>query len=74
MVVANRFRNNDLVLVPEWKIRRRVADICRQFCNVKQLKYDWGRPTSRLEQQLERGCYEAFSFATAKQQRHHPGR
>ena len=35
MVIANRFRNNDLVLVPtNGKFGERVADICRQFCNV----------------------------------------
>ena len=39
-----------------------MADICRQFCNVKQIKYDWGRSFDlyELEQQLERGCYEAL--------------
>jgi len=62
MVIANRFRNNDLVLVPtNGKFGERVADICRQFCNVKQLEYEWGRSFDlyELEQQLERGCYEA---------------
>ena len=63
MVIANRFRNNDLVLVPtNGKFGERVADICRQFCNVKQLEYEWGRSFDlyELEQQLERGCYEAL--------------
>ena len=63
MVIANRFRGNDLVLVPtNGKFGERVADICRQFCNVKQIKYDWGRSFDlyELEQQLERGCYEAL--------------
>ena len=63
MVIANRFRRNDLVLVPtNGKFGERVADICRQFCNVKQIKYDWGRSFDlyELEQQLERGCYEAL--------------
>lgn len=63
MVIANRFRNNDLVLVPtNGKFGERVADICRQFCNVKHLKYEWGRSFDlyALEQQLERGCYEAL--------------
>ena len=63
MVIANRFRNNDLVLVPtNGKFGERVADICRQFCNVKQLQYEWGRSFDlyELEQQLERGCYEAL--------------
>ena len=63
MVIANRFRNNDLVLVPtNGKFGERVADICRQFCNVKQLQYEWGRSFDlyELEQQLDRGCYEAL--------------
>ena len=63
MVIANRFRNNDRVLVPtNGKFGERVADICRQFCNVKQLRYEWGRSFDlyELEQQLERGCYEAL--------------
>ena len=63
MVIANRFRNNDLVLIPtNGKFGERVADICRQFCNVKHLQYEWGRSFDlyELEQQLERGCYEAL--------------
>ena len=63
MVIANRFRSNDLVLVPtNGKFGERVADICRQFCNVKHLNYEWGRSFDlyELEQQLERGCYEAL--------------
>lgn len=63
MVIANRFRSNDLVLVPtNGKFGERVAHICEQFCNVKHLKYEWGRSFDlyELEQQLERGCYEAL--------------
>ena len=63
MVIANRFRRNDLVLVPtNGKFGERVADICRQFCNVKHIKYEWGRAFDlyELEQQLERGCYESL--------------
>lgn len=63
MVVANRFRANDLVLVPtNGKFGERVVAICDQFCNVKHLKYEWGRSFDlyELEQQLERGCYEAL--------------
>ena len=62
MVVANRFRQNDLVLVPtNGKFGERVAQICEQFCNVKHLKYELGRSFDlyELEQQLERKCYEA---------------
>ena len=62
MVIANRFRSNDLVLVPtNGKFGERVAEICQRFCNVKHLKYEWGRAFDlyELEQQLERGCYES---------------
>ena len=63
MIIANRFRSNDLVLVPtNGKFGERVADICDRFCNVKHIKYEWGRAFDlfELEQQLERGCYEAL--------------
>ena len=63
MVIANRFRSNDLVLVPtNGKFGERVAEICQRFCNVKHLKYEWGRAFDlyELEQQLERGCYESL--------------
>ena len=62
MVIANRFRQNDLVLVPtNGKFGERVAHICEQYCNVKHLKSEWGRSFDlyELEQQLERKCYEA---------------
>ena len=62
MIIANRFRTNDLVLVPtNGKFGERVAEMCRRFCNVKHIKYDWGRAFDlyELEQQLERKCYEA---------------
>ena len=62
MVIANRFRQNDLVLVPtNGKFGERVAQICEQYCNVKHLKSEWGRSFDlyELEQQLERKCYEA---------------
>ena len=58
MVIANRFRSNDLVLVPtNGKFGERVAEMCKRFCNVKHLKYEWGRAFDlyALEQQLERG-------------------
>ena len=57
MVIANRFRSNDLVLVPtNGKFGERVAEMCQRFCNVKHLKYEWGRAFDlyELEQQLER--------------------
>ena len=62
MVIANRFRRNDLVLVPtNGKFGERVAEICDRFCNVKHLKGEWGRAfdLGELERQLERKCYEA---------------
>ena len=63
MLIANRFRPNDLVLVPtNGKFGERVAEMCKRFCNVKHIKYEWGRAFDlyELEQQLERGCYEAL--------------
>lgn len=62
MVIANRFRSNDLVLVPtNGKFGERVAEMCKRYCNVKHLNYEWGRAFDlyELEQQLERKCYEA---------------
>ena len=62
MVIANRFRTNDLVLVPtNGKFGERVAEMCDRFCNVKHLKGEWGRAfdLGELERQLERKCYEA---------------
>jgi aspartate aminotransferase-like enzyme len=62
MVVANRFRTNDLVLVPtNGKFGERVAEMCDRFCNVKHVKGEWGRAfdLGELERQLERKCYEA---------------
>tara|TARA_B100001540_G_scaffold314368_1_gene339163 strand:+ start:3919 stop:5103 length:1185 start_codon:yes stop_codon:yes gene_type:complete len=63
MIIANRFRSNDLVLVPtNGKFGERVAEMCKRFCNVKHIKYEWGRAFDlyELEQQLERKCYEAL--------------
>ena len=62
MIIANRFRPNDLVLVPtNGKFGERVAEMCKRFCKVKHIRYDWGRAFDlyELEQQLERKCYEA---------------
>lgn len=63
MVIANRFRTNDLILVPtNGKFGERVAEMSSRFCNVKHIKYEWGRAFDlfELEQQLARGCYEAL--------------
>jgi aspartate aminotransferase-like enzyme len=62
MVIANRFRPNDRVLVPtNGKFGERVAQICKQYCQVKHIAYDWGRSFDfmELEAQLGRGTYEA---------------
>ena len=62
MVIANRFRPNDRVLVPtNGKFGERVAQICKQYCQVKHITYDWGRSFDfvELEEQLGRGTYEA---------------
>ena len=62
MVIANRFRPNDRVLVPtNGKFGERVAQICKQYCQVKHIGYDWGRSFDfvELEEQLGRGTYEA---------------
>ena len=62
MVIANRFRPNDRVLVPtNGKFGERVAQICKQYCQVKHFAYDWGRSFDfmELEEQLGRGTYEA---------------
>jgi len=62
MVIANRFRPNDRVLVPtNGKFGERVAQICKQYCQVKHIAYDWGRSFDfmELEAQLGRGTFEA---------------
>jgi len=62
MGIANRFRPNDRVLVPtNGKFGERVAQICKQYCQVKHIAYDWGRSFDfvELEEQLGRGTYEA---------------
>ena len=63
MVIANRFRPNDRVLVPtNGKFGERVADICKQYCQVKHIAYEWGRSFDimELEEQLGRGTFEAL--------------
>ena len=40
MIIANRFRPNDLVLVPtNGKFGERVAK-CKRFCKVKHIRYE----------------------------------
>ena len=65
MVMANRFRPNDRVLVPtNGKFGERVAEMGARFCNVKQLKYEWGRAFDfgEIEEQLARGNWEALAI------------
>ena len=63
MVIANRFRPNDRVLVPtNGKFGERVAEICKRYCQVKHIAYEWGRSfdVMELEAQLGRGTFEAL--------------
>ena len=63
MVIANRFRPNDRVLVPtNGKFGERVAEICKRYCQVKHIAYEWGRSfdVMELEEQLGRGTFEAL--------------
>jgi len=65
MVIANRFRPNDRVLVPtNGKFGERVAEMGSRFCNVKHLKYEWGRAfdLGEIEEQLARGNWEAVAI------------
>ena len=65
MVMANRFRPNDRVLVPtNGKFGERVAEMGSRFCNVKHLRYDWGRSfdLGEIEEQLARGNWEALAI------------
>ena len=65
MVIANRFRPNDRVLVPtNGKFGERVAEMGSRFCNVKHLKYEWGRSfdLGEIEEQLARGNWEAVAI------------
>ena len=65
MVMANRFRPNDRVLVPtNGKFGERVAKMGSRYCNVKHLKYEWGRAFDfgEIEEQLARGNWEALAI------------
>lgn len=65
MVMANRFRPNDRVLVPtNGKFGERVAEMGAKFCNVKHLKYEWGRAfdLGEIEEILARGNLEALAI------------
>ena len=65
MVMANRFRPGDRVLVPtNGKFGERVAQIADRFSTVKHLKHDWGRAfdLGEIEQELSKGCYEGLAI------------
>jgi len=65
MVMANRFRANDRVLVPSnGKFGERVAEMASRFCIVKHLKYEWGRAfdLGEIEEQLARRNWEAMAI------------
>ena len=65
MVMANRFRPNDTVLVPtNRKFGERLAEMGSRFCIVKHLKYEWGRTFDfgEIEEQLARGNWEALAI------------
>jgi len=65
MVMANRFRRGDRVLVPtNGKFGERVAEMGAQFCTVKHLRYDWGRSFDmyEIEEELAKGCYEGLAI------------
>ena len=62
MVIANRFRPNDKVLVPtNGKFGERVAEICSRYCQVEHLKGEWGRifDLESMESLLSNGEFEA---------------
>lgn len=62
MVIANRFRPSDKVLVPtNGKFGERVAQICDRFCQVEHLKGEWGRTFDlvQMENLLANDKFEA---------------
>ena len=62
MVIANRFRPNDKVLVPtNGKFGERVAQICGRYCQVEHLNGEWGRTfdLEHMDSLLSNGDFEA---------------
>jgi aspartate aminotransferase-like enzyme len=62
MIIANRFRPNDRVLVPtNGKFGERVAQICGSYCQVEHLNGEWGRTFDHehMESLLSKGGFEA---------------
>ena len=65
MVLSNRFRPNDRILVPtNGKFGERVAEMVSRFSIVKHLKYEWGRAfdLGEIEEQLARGNWEGMAI------------
>ena len=65
MVMANRFRHGDRVLVPtNGKFGERVAEMGERFCTIKHLRHEWGRSLDmyEIEQELAKGCYEGLAI------------
>ena len=65
MVLANRFRPNDRILVPtNGKFGERVAQMVSRFAIVKHLEYEWGRAfdLGEIEEQLARGNWEGMAI------------
>ena len=65
MVMANRFRPGDRVLVPtNGKFGERVAHMADRFCTLKHIQYEWGRSFDlyEIEEELAKGCYEGLAI------------
>ena len=65
MAIANRFAKTDKVLVPtNGKFGERVAQLCRTFSQVTQLKGEWGKSfdLDEIEKLLSSGEYCALAF------------
>jgi len=65
MVMANRFRPGDRVLVPtNGKFGERVAHMADRYCTLKHIQYEWGRSFDlyEIEEELAKGCYEGLAI------------
>lgn len=65
MAIANRFAKTDNVLVPtNGKFGERVAQLCRTFSQVTQLKGEWGKSfdLDEIERCLSSGEHCALAF------------
>ncbi|RAH16554.1 MAG: hypothetical protein CMB56_000480 [Methanobacteriota archaeon] len=65
MIISNRFSKKDIVLVPtNGKFGERVADMTREFSNVKHIDFGWGKSfdLTKLENELSKGNYSGIAF------------